>query len=180
MQRMVYMNHSHRTRETHEQFFQDRLLEQPHLFLHRCCLRLLDKHTHKIELLPLNDILQQLQLHGAATLLAGLDTLIAGGPTVLRAPTAFQCSICGGGFSNIRALLAHEGSEHGLKHGRVQVFRITRDAAEGVPICRHCNHPFPTWRALSNHIEFASCPLFDPHQVMTSQLTDYSASDPCS
>ena len=175
MQRMVYMNHSHRTRETHEQFFQDRLLEQPHLFLHRCCLRLLDKHTHKIELLPQNDILQQLQLHGTATLLAGLDTLIAGGPTVLRAPTAFQCSICGGGFSNIRALLAHEGSEHGLKHGRVQVFCIARDAAEGVPICRHCSHPFPTWRALSNHIEFASCPLFDPHQVMTSQLTDVRA-----
>ena len=175
MQRMLYMNHSHRTRETHEQFFQDRQLEQPHLFLHRCCLRLLEKHTRKLELLPQNDILQHLQLHGTASLLAGLDTLIAGGPSSLRAPTAFQCSICGGCFNNIRALLAHEGSEHGLKHGRIQVFNTARDATDGVPICRHCNRSFPTWRALSNHIEFASCPLFDPHQVMTLKQQDIRA-----
>ena len=119
MQRMVYMNHSHRTRETHERFFQDRLLEQPHLFLHRCCLRLLGAHARKTEFLAQNDILQHLHLQGTTSLLAGVETLIAGGPSVLLAPTTFQCGICGGRLSNIRASLAREGVEHGLKHGRI-------------------------------------------------------------
>ena len=72
----------------------------------------------------------------------------------------------------MRALLAHEGSEHGIKHGRIQVFTAVRDATEGTPVCRHCHHSFPTWTALRNHIEHAYCPQFDLLQVMPLSLKE--------
>ena len=172
MQRMIYKNHSYRTKDSHEAFFHDRQLEPPHLFLHRCCLRLLRVHQDKWERLPQDDILHGLELHGPRNLLEHLALLGTGGPGQSDIATPFECSTCGICFCSTQALLAHEGKEHGIKHGRIQVFRAVRDATEGTPVCRHCSHSFPTWTALRNHVEHAYCPHFVPLQVMSSSLKD--------
>ena len=172
MQRMIYKNHSYRTKDSHEAFFHDRQLEPPHLFLHRCCLRLLRVHQDKRERLPQDDILHGMELHGPRKLLALLALHGTGGPGQSDIATPFECSTCGICFCSTQALLAHEGKEHGIKHGRIQVFRVARDATEGTPVCRHCSHSFPTWTALRNHVEHAYCPLFVPLQVMSSSLKD--------
>ena len=172
MQRMMYMNHSHRTRESHTTFFQARQLGPPLLFLHRCCLRLLEVHSAKLKSLPQDDILHSVQLHGTRTLLAHIEQHIVGGPDSIGTDNIFECRSCGRQRNTIHALLVHEGTVHGIKHGRVQVFSAARDAEGGVSICRHCQHSFPTWNALRTHIEYASCPCFDPTQVMPPSLMD--------
>ena len=166
------MNHSHRTRDSHAQFFQQNNIEHPLRFLHRCCLRILAGHSAKLGLRPQTDVLHTLKLQGTQSMLEQIEHLIAGGPDQTVAPAAFECRTCGVMFSSIQALLVHEDRLHGMKHPRIQVFSAVRDADEGTSICRHCNHSFPTWNALRTHIEHASCSQFDPLQVMSTSLAN--------
>ena len=175
MQRMIYMNHSHRTRDSHTFFFQQNTIEHPLQFLHRCCLRILTGHTAKLELRPQTDVLHQFQLTGTRSMLEQIVQLITGGPDLTVASAAFECRTCGVAFSSIQ-VLAHERSTHGVKHKRIQVFSAVRDAVDGKSICRHCHHSFPCWSALRTHTEHASCPLFDPLQVMSASLANTRAS----
>ena len=176
MQRMIYMNHSHRTRDSHAHFFQQNHMEHPLHFLHRCCLRILAGHSAKLGLRPQTDVLHMLKLQGTHSMIDQIELLIAGGPDQPVAPVAFTCRTCDVVFSNIQALLVHEARVHGMKHQRIQVFSAVRDAEEGTSICRHCHHSFPTWNALRTHIEHASCSQFDPLQVMSTSLANARSS----
>lgn len=75
----------------------------------------------------------------------------------------------------VHADLAREAFEHGFKDGRIQAFLAIRDATEGAPVCRHCQHSFPTWNALRNHIEYAACPCFALLQVMPLSFVETRA-----
>ena len=172
MQRMIYMNHSHRTRDSHTHFFQQNQIEHPLQFLHRCCLRILTDHTAKLGLRPQTDVLHRLPLTGTRSMLEQIEQLTTGGPDLTVTSAAFECRTCGVAFSSIQALLTHEGNTHRVKHKRVQAFSAVRDSVDGTSICRHCHHSFPCWNALRTHIEHASCPLFDPLQVMSTSLAN--------
>ena len=78
----------------------------------------------------------------------------------------FPCPTCGIAYATQAALKRHQFRSHLSEEEQLSVVTENRralrqdvmlHAADGMPKCRHCHHPFTTWDAFYYHVNTRSC-----------------------
>ena len=73
-------------------------------------------------------------------------------------PKTHACKFCGVYFATRASMKAHLTRMHPDQAPASLVpFSRQADSSQGLPICQHCNHHFPTWSSLAIHITGGHC-----------------------
>ena len=83
------------------------------------------------------------------------------------------CPYCPQQFENMAQFNRHMIVTHKITRDH-NTFKPERDAAQGRPQCRHCQHRFYDWRGLRRRIVSNGCPLFDPDRSLQEPPADQS------
>lgn len=148
-------------------FLWDHQLQRPVLVLRERMASQLARREARLPTLIADDIIHTLcvdELQQSLTLVDAWLQALGDQEMENHLPLAeagLDCPTCGLTFKHLYTLRRHELYAHGVLPATCPSFDIAQDAADGLPICRHCGDTFISWQNLRHHIASYACATFD-------------------